>query len=123
MGTKEPKSKKAKVTKKEEEEENEEEEEEEEFVDDDDDDDNDDDEEEEDDEEEDKKAATVGTKKNEDGEAYFELSDMRRLVVRKFKGATLIDIREVSATLFDVHENYTSAYTFLTIILLSYLIF
>ena len=35
-------------------------------------------------------------KTNADGEPYFELSNMRRLSIRKFKGKILVDIREVS---------------------------
>jgi hypothetical protein len=33
--------------------------------------------------------------RNSDGEAFFELSHTRRVSVRKFKGKTLLDIREV----------------------------
>lgn len=34
-------------------------------------------------------------KTNADGEPYFELSNMRRLSIRKFKGKIHVDIREV----------------------------
>jgi Transcriptional Coactivator p15 (PC4) len=39
-----------------------------------------------------------GQKRNANGDAYFELSSKRRIVVRKFKGNILIDIREVSVS-------------------------
>lgn len=62
--------------------------------------DEDDDEEEEEEEEEKPKVAAskgVVAEKNDQGEAFFELSKMRRLTVREFKGQVLIDIREVCA--------------------------
>jgi hypothetical protein len=34
--------------------------------------------------------------KDENGDAYFEISGKRRVAVRTFKGKTLIDIREAS---------------------------
>jgi hypothetical protein len=37
----------------------------------------------------------VEVHRNSDGEAFFELSSTRRISVRKFKGTTLVDIREV----------------------------
>jgi len=37
--------------------------------------------------------ATV-VQKNENGEAFFELSPKRRLTVRQYRGTTMIDIRE-----------------------------
>jgi Transcriptional Coactivator p15 (PC4) len=40
---------------------------------------------------------TVKVQRNDQGEAFFELSRMRRITVRKFKGTTLVDIREVCA--------------------------
>ena len=50
-------------------------------------------------EDEEEEEETVEAKLNENGEAYFELSNLRRVTVRKFKGTTLIDIREVSTRL------------------------
>jgi hypothetical protein len=37
----------------------------------------------------------VELQRNSDGDAFFELSSTRRISVRKFKGTTLVDIREV----------------------------
>ena len=37
----------------------------------------------------------VELQRNSDGDAFFELSSNRRISVRKFKGKTLVDIREV----------------------------
>lgn len=37
----------------------------------------------------------VELQRNSDGDAFFELSSNRRISVRKFKGMTLVDIREV----------------------------
>jgi hypothetical protein len=37
----------------------------------------------------------VELQRNSDGDAFFELSSSRRISVRKFKGTTLVDIREV----------------------------
>lgn len=37
-------------------------------------------------------------KSSEDGGTYFELSEYRRLAVRKFKGTVMVDIREVRST-------------------------
>lgn len=45
------------------------------------------------DDEADEESSAVKT--NADGEPYFELSNMRRLSIRKFKGKILVDIREV----------------------------
>ena len=42
---------------------------------------------------------TVKVQRNDQGEAFFELSKMRRITVRNFKGTTLVDIREVSSCL------------------------
>lgn len=38
-------------------------------------------------------------KRNEAGDQYFDLSSKRRLTIRKWKGNTLLDIREVRALL------------------------
>lgn len=50
------------------------------------------------DEEEDEEEG--GMEKNDDGDSFLRLSNNRRVTVRKFKGATLIDIREVSCSLY-----------------------
>ena len=44
----------------------------------------------------DEKQADVALEKNDQGEAFLELSKMKRLTIRTFKGNVLIDIREVS---------------------------
>jgi Transcriptional Coactivator p15 (PC4) len=49
--------------------------------------------------EDEEKPTVVAAEKNDDGEAFFELSKMRRLTVREFKGQVLIDIREVCVSL------------------------
>lgn len=41
-----------------------------------------------------KQSKNAATKRNTQGEAYFELARTRRVTVRSFKGAKLIDIRE-----------------------------
>ena len=47
-------------------------------------------------EEEDAKSPSLAeAQRNEQGEAYFELSKTRRVTIRQFKGKTLVDIREV----------------------------
>ena len=38
-------------------------------------------------------------KRNEAGDRYFDLSSKKRLTIRKWKGNTLLDIREVRALL------------------------
>jgi Transcriptional Coactivator p15 (PC4) len=46
-------------------------------------------------EDDDRNGTPSAAQRNETGEAFFELSNMRRVTVREFKGHTLIDIREV----------------------------
>lgn len=58
-------------------------------------DDDDDDDDEDDERDHGKKDDKDVVKKNAQGEAYFELAKTRRVTVRSFKGAKLIDIREV----------------------------
>jgi hypothetical protein len=41
----------------------------------------------------------VELQRNSDGDAFFELSSTRRISIRKFKGTTLVDIREVRGIL------------------------
>ena len=54
------------------------------------------DEEEEQEEEEETTPTKRPTLRNDEGDAYFELSSKRRCIVREWKGAILVDIREVS---------------------------
>ena len=46
---------------------------------------------------------TEGVKRNDDGEAYFELNKNKRCTVRKWKRTILVDIREVSAVVSYVY--------------------
>jgi hypothetical protein len=52
-------------------------------------------EQEDEDEDQEDGSAEVEVQRNSDGEAFFELSSTRRISVRKLKGKTLLDIREV----------------------------
>jgi hypothetical protein len=54
----------------------------------------DDDDEEEEELEADEEEETAGVKKNADGEAYFDLGKTKRVTVRQWKKAVLVDIRE-----------------------------
>ena len=47
-------------------------------------------------EEEEEETTTPTTLRNEEGNAYFELSPKRRCIIREWKKAILVDIREVS---------------------------
>lgn len=49
----------------------------------------------EDDDEEEEDTTTTTLLRNEDGDAYVELSPKRRCTVRQWKGNVLVDIREV----------------------------
>jgi hypothetical protein len=49
-----------------------------------------------DDEEEEENSDGPAVEKNEKGEAFFKISAKRRVTISKFKGTTMIDIREVS---------------------------
>lgn len=46
--------------------------------------------------EEEEEEDTVVTLRNDEGNAYFELSAKRRCTVREWKGNVLVDIREVN---------------------------
>lgn len=66
-------------------------------------------EEEQDDEEEEETPSTNITtttlERNDDGDAYIELSSKRRCTVRQWKGKVLVDIREVRKTWLAVWES------------------
>jgi hypothetical protein len=49
-----------------------------------------------DDEKEEENSDGPVVERNEKGEAFFKISAKRRLTISKFKGTTMIDIREVS---------------------------
>ena len=53
-------------------------------------------------EEADKKDQSTLLMRNDAGEAYCELSNKRRLTVRKYKGTVFVDLREVCCTTFCV---------------------
>ena len=53
-------------------------------------------------EEEQGESEAKALEKNEQGEAFLELSKMKRLTVRTFKGNVLIDIREVRIHSMDI---------------------
>ena len=38
---------------------------------------------------------SIQAQRNDDGEAFFDLSSKRRITIRKYQGKTLVDIREV----------------------------
>jgi len=50
---------------------------------------------EEEDDDEEEETTTTPTLRNDEGNAYFELSAKRRVTVRKWRGNVLVDIREV----------------------------
>jgi hypothetical protein len=55
----------------------------------------------------------VQVKHNDQDEAFFELSEMRRVTIRKFKGTTLVDIREVRMQCMGLGDDFIARFVFL----------